>query len=190
MSEDRVEQGLRRLARLAEATIDQRDTIVQLAQLYAQTLRDGGTLYFAGNGGSAADAQHLAAEYVGRYERTRRGLAAVALTTDSSILTAVSNDVGFEFVFARQVEAVCSQRDLLILHSTSGQSPNLLRAAEAARRTGARVVAFVGQGGQALVRLADIAFEVQTTETSHVQEIQLAVEHLIVGLVEESVAGS
>ncbi|NNG17200.1 MAG: SIS domain-containing protein [Gemmatimonadales bacterium] len=190
MKEDRVEAGLRALARLAEATVDQRHTIVRLAGLYEDTLRSGGTLYFAGNGGSAADAQHLAAEYVVRYERTRRGLAAVALTTDTSILTAESNDVGFEFVFARQVEALCEQRDLLILHSTSGQSPNLLRAAEAAKSAGAKVVAFVGQGGHALARLADITFEAQSAETSHVQEIQLAVEHLIVGLVEESVAGS
>ena len=188
MREDRVEAGLRSLARLAEATVDQRDSIVRLADLYEETLRNGGTLYFAGNGGSAADAQHLAAEYVVRYDRTRRGLAAVALTTDTSILTAQSNDVGFESAFARQVEALCGPRDLLILHSTSGQSPNLLRAAEAARRTGAKVAAFVGQGGLALARLADVTFEVQSAERSHVQEIQLAVEHLIVGLVEESVA--
>ena len=188
MREDRVEAGVRALARLAEATVDQRDAIVRLADLYEETLRTGGTLYFAGNGGSAADAQHLAAEYVVRYDRTRRGLAAVALTTDTSILTAQSNDVGFESVFARQVEALCGQRDLLILHSTSGRSPNLLRAAEAARRSGTKVVAFVGQGGQALARLADVTFEVASGETSHVQEIQLVVEHLIVGLVEESLA--
>jgi len=190
MREERVADGLRALARLAEATVDQREAVVELADLYLQALRAGGTLYFAGNGGSAADAQHLAAEYVVRYARTRRGLAAVALTTDSSILTAQSNDVGFESVFARQVEAFCGKDDLLVLHSTSGRSPNLLRAAEAARHAGTKVVAFVGQHGAALADMADASFVVQSADPSHIQEIQLAVQHLIVGLVEESVAES
>jgi len=190
MREERVADGLRALARLAETTIAQREAVVQLADLYLQTLRAGGTLYFAGNGGSAADAQHLAAEYVVRYARARRGLAAMALTTDSSILTAQSNDVGFESVFARQVEALCRQEDLLVLHSTSGRSPNLLRAAEAARRSGTKVVAFVGQQGSALASQADVSFVVQSADPSHIQEIQLAVQHLIVGLVEESVTES
>ena len=103
-----------------------------MAARYAGVLRSGGTLFFCGNGGSAADAQHLAAEYVVRYAANRRPLAAVALTTDSSILTAAGNDLGFEQIFARQVEALCRPADLLILHSTSGQSPNLLAAARAA----------------------------------------------------------
>ncbi len=190
MSRDRVAAEMQALARLAEATVAQSDTIVQLATLFQERLEAGGTLYFAGNGGSAADAQHLAAEYVVRYKRRRRGLAAVALTTDTSVLTAQSNDVGFESVFARQVEALCGPDDVLVLHSTSGRSPNLLRAAEAARRGGATVVAFVGQQGSALVDLADHAFVAQSTDPSHIQEIQLAVQHLIVGLVEESVAES
>src|SRR5437667_6106392 len=105
--------------------------MARLAGRYIETLQGGGTLFFAGNGGSAADAQHLATEYVVRYSRDRRAYPAVALTTDTSILTAAANDLGFEQVFARQIAALARRGDLLIVHSTSGTSPNVLRAAEA-----------------------------------------------------------
>ena len=108
-----------------------------MAARYTAVLKGGGTLFFCGNGGSAADAQHLAAEYLVRYSKTRRPLAAVALTTDTSILTAAANDLGFEQIFARQVEALCRAGDLLVLHSTSGKSPNILAAARAAERAAA-----------------------------------------------------
>jgi len=178
--------ALRTLAGLAERTADQSERIVALARRYAETLRAGGTLFFAGNGGSAADAQHLATEYIVRYSaRLARGpFAALALTTDTSLLTAAANDLGFEQVFARQVTGLCRPGDLLILHSTSGNSPNLLAAAQAARAGGVPVVAFLGAGGGALRNLVDEAFVVDSTETSHTQEIHLAVEHIIVGLVE------
>jgi D-sedoheptulose 7-phosphate isomerase len=186
MSDAHIAAGLRALARLAEATTIQAAQAAAIAQMYLRTLRGGGTLYFAGNGGSAADAQHLAAEFVVRYARTRRALAAVALTTDTSLLLAAGNDLGFEQVFARQVEALCHPKDLLVLHSTSGSSPNLLRAAEA---KGVPVVAFLGKGGGALAGLVDQAFVVAADETSHIQEIHLAVEHLIVDVVELELAG-
>jgi D-sedoheptulose 7-phosphate isomerase len=189
MSDAHIAAGLRALARLAEATTIQAAQAAAIAQMYLRTLRGGGTLYFAGNGGSAADAQHLAAEFVVRYARTRRALAAVALTTDTSLLLAAGNDLGFEQVFARQVEALCHPKDLLVLHSTSGSSPNLLRAAEAARAKGVPVVAFLGKGGGALAGLVDQAFVVAADETSHIQEIHLAVEHLIVDVVELELAG-
>jgi D-sedoheptulose 7-phosphate isomerase len=185
MSEAHIAAGLRTLAALAEATTALAGKAEAIARAYLRTLRGGGTIYFAGNGGSAADAQHLATEFVVRYARTRRALAAVALTTDTSLLLAAGNDLGFEQVFARQVEAFCRPGDLLVLHSTSGASPNLLRAAEVARAQGVPVVAFLGKGGGALAGLADQALVVAADETSHIQEIHLAVEHLIIEVVEE-----
>jgi D-sedoheptulose 7-phosphate isomerase len=143
-------------------------------------------LYFCGNGGSAADAQHIAAEYVVRYAKTRRPFAAIALTTDSSILTAAANDLGYEQIFARQVEAVCHAGDLLVLHSTSGSSPNLLAAARAARARGVATVAFVGSGGGPLAALVDEAIVVASDATGRIQVLHLTLEHVIVELVEEA----
>src|SRR5947209_6052502 len=128
------------LSELANLALAVADTLApDLDRAYAMvrgTVDRGGTLYFCGNGGSAADAQHMATEYVVRYQRTRRAYPAVALTTDTSLLTAAANDLGFEQVFARQVEALAKHGDLLIIHSTSGGSPNVLKAAEAAKARG------------------------------------------------------
>jgi D-sedoheptulose 7-phosphate isomerase len=184
MTASRIEQGLDQLAQAAQATKALSDRVARLAGRYAEVLRGGGTLYFCGNGGSAADAQHLAAEYVVRYAANRRPLAAVALTTDSSILTAGGNDLGFEQIFARQIEALCHADDLLILHSTSGESPNLLAAARAARGLGVPTVAFLGKGGGALEGLVDEALVIPSHTTSQVQLIQMALQHLIVEAVE------
>ena len=134
MTPDHVREGLGTLAELAgRVAAEQAETIVAIAARYETALRGGGTLFFAGNGGSAADAQHVATEYVVRYESKRPSLRAVALTTDTSLLTAAANDMGFDEVFARQVEALARPGDLLVLHSTSGESPNVVRAAQAAR---------------------------------------------------------
>jgi D-sedoheptulose 7-phosphate isomerase len=184
VTQNHIAAGLRELARLAEATAGQAGEAAALAARYVETLRRGGTLFFAGNGGSAADAQHLATEYVVRYATDRRGLAAVALTTDTSLLTAAGNDLGFDRIFARQVESLCRPGDLLILHSTGGASANLLEAARAARAKGVGVVAFLGRGGGPLAGLVDQAFVVRSDQGSHIQEMHLAVEHLIVELVE------
>jgi D-sedoheptulose 7-phosphate isomerase len=188
VTQEHIAAGLRELSQLAESTAGQAGEAVALAARYADTLRRGGTLFFAGNGGSAADAQHLATEYVVRYGAERRGLAAVALTTDSSLLTAAGNDLGFHRIFARQVETLCRAGDLLVLHSTSGASANLLEAARAARTKGVAVVAFLGRSGGALAGLVDQAFVVRSDRTSHIQEIHLAVEHLIVELVERELS--
>jgi len=181
-----VRQGLQHLGALAHRVAEDADQIAGFAARYAETLRGGGTLFFAGNGGSAADAQHLATEYVVRFRSTRPALRAIALTTDSSLLTAAGNDLGFAEVFSRQVEALARPGDLLVLHSTSGESENLVRAAAAARRVGAGCVAFLGRGGGALLPLVDAAYVVPSDETSHIQEIQMALEHLLVGLVEQA----
>jgi D-sedoheptulose 7-phosphate isomerase len=185
MTRRRVEEGLEALARLASASKALGDQVAAIGARYAAVLRKGGTLYFCGNGGSAADAQHLAAEYLVRYAKNRRAFAAVALTTDTSVLTAAGNDLGFEQIFARQVEALCGQDDLLILHSTSGRSQNLLAAADAARRRSVPTIAFLGQGGGPLAGKVDEAVLVPSTVTSQIQVLQLALQHLIVEIVEE-----
>ena len=149
-----------------------------------ETVKRGGTLYFCGNGGSAADAQHLATEYVVRYMRARRAYPAVALTTDSSLLTAAGNDLGFDRVFSRQVEALAKPGDLLIIHTTSGNSPNLLRAAEAARAKGVQVLAMSAKDGGKLKALATHSVIVPTERTDRAQEVQLCIQHIICDLVE------
>ena len=188
MSRDRVVAGLDALARAAGAAKALAPQVTAVAARYAAVLRGGGTLFFCGNGGSAADAQHLATEYVVRYSAARRPFAAVALTTDTSVLTAAGNDLGFDRIFARQVEAHCGPGDLLVLHSTSGRSANLLAAARTARERGVPTVAFLGQGGGPLADLVDEAVRVPSAETSHIQVLQLSLEHLIVELVEAELA--
>lgn len=185
MSESRVRAGLAGLADLLHASQELSPRVAALASRYAEVLRSGRTLFFCGNGGSAADAQHLATEYVVRYSRARPGLAAIALTTDSSILTAAGNDLGFEQVFARQVEALCRPGDLLVLHSTSGRSPNLVAAARAARARSAGTVAFLGRDGGLLAAEVDDAVVIASDDTSRIQLLHLALEHLIVELVED-----
>lgn len=188
--ETAITRRLRELASVATATADALAASLETAtSMIRETVRRGGTLYFCGNGGSAADAQHLATEYVVRYMRTRRALAAVALTTDTSLLTAAGNDLGFAEIFARQVEALARPGDLLIIHSTSGQSPNVLRAAEAARALGVPVLAFSSRDGGALRTLADHSVIVPTDRTDRAQEIHLCVEHAICEVIETEVHG-
>lgn len=177
--------GLRELAELALRVSNELQPDLERAlEMVRATVRAGGTLFFCGNGGSAADAQHLATEYVVRYMRNRRPYPAVALTTDTSLLTAASNDFGFEDVFARQVEALAKPGDLLVIHSTSGNSPNVLRAAQAARAKGVSVLAFTARDGGELRGLADRSVVIPTTRTDRAQELHLCVEHLICEVVE------
>jgi D-sedoheptulose 7-phosphate isomerase len=185
-----VEAGLDRLAALAGASKALAPQVARIAARYVEVLRGGGTLFFCGNGGSAADAQHMATEYVVRYAATRRPLAAVALTTDTSLLTAAGNDLGFEQIFARQVEALCRPGDLLVLHSTSGRSPNLVAAARAARTLGTPTVAFLGRDGGTLLREVDEALVVPADDTGQIQLLHLALEHLVVELVESALIGA
>ena len=181
----RAREELAALATLAgRVAAEHADAIARLAGLYSGTLKRGGTLFFAGNGGSAADAQHVAAEYVVRYSRTRRGLPAIALTTDTSLLTACGNDLGFDEIFARQAEALIRSGDLLVLHSTSGESPNVARAAQAARAKGATIVALLGKDGGPVRELVDDYLVIPSEDTARIQELHLAVEHVICLLVE------
>lgn len=164
------------------------DAIVAAADLLIGSFRDGGTLLICGNGGSAADAQHLATELVSTLtlDHPRPAIRALALTTDTSLLTAVANDYGVEGVFARQVEAIGRPGDILLGISTSGNSANVLRAAERARTLGLGVLALTGRSGGELAPLADVAVRVPSTVTAHIQECHLAIEQLLALLVERA----
>ena len=178
-------EALRELAELAvQAANESARDLDRALELVRETVRRGGTLLFCGNGGSAADAQHLATEYVVRYMKDRRAYPAIALTTDTSLLTAAGNDLGFEEIFARQVEALAKPGDLLVIHSTSGNSPNVLRAAEAARAKQVKVLSFAARGGGRLKALSDVMVIVPTDRTDRAQEIHLCMEHAICEAVE------
>lgn len=188
-----VDQAMAQLGALAElASVVARDMagdIAELVSLTATTLEEGGKLMFCGNGGSAADAQHLATEYVVRFQDDRAPLPAVALTTDTSLLTAAANDYGFEQVFARQVRALGRPGDLLVLHSTSGRSPNLLRAAVAAREQGVTSMALLARGGGELAGVVDHALVLPTESGARAQELHLTIGHIVCQLVEERLRG-
>ena len=183
--EAQITQRLRDLAAMATNAAERLGPDVERAAvMMREVLRHGGTLFFCGNGGSAADAQHLATEYVVRYMKNRRALPAIALTTDTSLITAAGNDLGFDEIFARQVEALVTARDALVIHSTSGTSPNVIKAAEAARRKGARVIAFSSRDGGHLRSIADHSIIVPTDRTDRAQEIHLCIEHAICEIIE------
>ena len=184
-SREHFTNGLLELGRLATAVSETLGPELDRAlAMVRDTVRAGGTLFFCGNGGSAADAQHLATEYVVRYLRDRRAYPAIALTTDTSLLTAAANDFGFEHVFARQVQALGRRGDLLIIHSTSGNSPNVLHAADAARSQGMSILAFSARDGGKLKAVADHSIIIPTDRTDRAQELHLCIEHLICELVE------
>jgi D-sedoheptulose 7-phosphate isomerase len=177
--------ALRELADTAERTAAQLEQeIAQALRMVQDTVSSGGTLLFCGNGGSAADAQHMATEYVVRYMRNRRAYPAIALTTDTSLITATGNDFGFDHIFERQIEAIGKAGDLLIIHSTSGNSPNVLLAADAARAKGIPVLALSAKDGGALKDRADLCIIVPTTRTDRAQEIHLCIQHAICDAIE------
>lgn len=162
------------------ATVVERDAalIERMASLVASTVRRGRTVFFVGNGGSAAEAQHLAAELVVRFVRDRGPLPAVALTTDTSVLTAAGNDFGFEQIFARSVSALGRRGDLLVALTTSGKSPNVLAAVAAARKRGMRVMGMTGAAGSAFARRCDLCLVVPSRVTARIQEVHLLAGHL------------
>jgi D-sedoheptulose 7-phosphate isomerase len=167
-----------------------RELTLRAVALSVDALKRGNKLLFAGNGGSAADAQHWAGELVSRFNFDRPGLPAIALTTDTSILTAIGNDYGYDYVFARQVEALGRKGDVLFAISTSGNSKNIVRAIQAARDAGIGVVGFTGQAGGAMACLCDICLNMPTTETPKIQEGHEFLGHLICGLIEREMFAS
>jgi D-sedoheptulose 7-phosphate isomerase len=158
------------------------------AEMIIECMEEGGTVYICGNGGSAADSQHIAAELVGRFARERKGLAAVALTTDTSALTSISNDYGFENVFARQVEGLVRKGDVLWAISTSGSSANVIAAVKAATKQGAKVLGFTGRHKSKLEKISDACFCAANDSTARSQEIHILAYHIICDIVEERFA--
>lgn len=171
---------------IAELEAGDIETIAAAARIITKALKQDGHLYICGNGGSAADAQHIASELVGRFERERKPLPAIALTTNTSIVTSISNDYGYESVFAKQVEALVKKGDILWAISTSGTSENVVAAAELAKKKNATVLAFTGSSDSKLERVADICFCANSKSTARSQEIHQLGFHIICGLVEDS----
>jgi D-sedoheptulose 7-phosphate isomerase len=166
---------------------EQTAKVAEAAELIITSIQTGGKVLLCGNGGSAADAQHIAAELVNRLTYDRPPIAALALTTDSSILTSVGNDSSFEELFERQVRALGRAGDLVIAISTSGNSPNVLRAVHAAREMNIKVVAFSGRNGGKLAPLSDVALIVETDSTQHIQETHITIGHILCELVQEAI---
>lgn len=166
------------------------EIIAAAAEAITAALKQNGTVYLCGNGGSAADAQHIAGELVGRFRRERKALAAVALSTDTSILTSIANDYTYENVFARQVEALVGKGDILWAFSTSGTSANVIKAARTAQEKNAHVIAFTGATNSKLEQIADICFCADDDSTARSQEIHQLAYHIICDLVERSFANS
>ena len=178
-----IETHSKMLAEIRESGIGR---IAAAAEAIIKALKAGGSVYLCGNGGSAADAQHIAGELVGRFQRERKALAAVALSTDTSVLTSIANDYAYEEVFARQVDALVREGDILWAFSTSGSSPNVISAARLAKKKGACVLAFTGRTDSKLERIADICFCADSQSTARSQEMHQLAYHIICDLVEQS----
>lgn len=172
-------------ARRALASID--STVVERASdLCIECIRNGGTIFFCGNGGSAVDSQHLAGELVGRFRIERNPIPAIAVTANSAIITAIANDYDFSIIFSRQIEALGKPGDVLVAISTSGNSSNVLKAVKTARDRSMKTIGFTGAGGGALSDMADICVMVSSDETSHIQEALLVAGHAICNAVEKA----
>ena len=167
-----------------------RDLLEQIGAAMSQAVQSGKKVLWCGNGGSAADCQHLAAELMGRFRRERRGLPSIALTTDTSILTAIGNDYGYERVFQRQVEAICNPGDIVVGISTSGNSKNVCGALVTARKLGAVTVAFTGASGGEMAGLADLVLRIDSTDTARIQEGHILCGHMLCDWIELSVCAS
>jgi D-sedoheptulose 7-phosphate isomerase len=183
---EEIRRQLEESARVKQAFSDVLvQKILQFAQKCAAALRGGGKIVFFGNGGSAADALHLAAELVVKLRDDRRGLAALALTTNPSVLTAAGNDYGFEQIFARQIESLVSTQDVLVALSTSGESANILRGIEAGRGRSAFLVALTGTSGGALASKVDLLLNVPSRDPQRIQEAHITVGHIACSLIEQ-----
>jgi D-sedoheptulose 7-phosphate isomerase len=163
------------------------ESIEAAAGLCIKALKKGNKIILAGNGGSAADAQHIAAELVNRFGFDRPGLAAIAVTTDTSVITSISNDYGFEKLFARQVEALGKKNDVLIVLSTSGNSPNILGAIKEARAKGLFTIGMTGKTGGKMAKLCDIIFKIPSSDTPRIQEAHILIGHIICSLIENEI---
>lgn len=185
---DRIVGAFKESAEVKVAFVEiYKDRILEVAGIMATAIKDGNKILLFGNGGSAADAQHIAAEIVGRFRKERRPLPAIALTTDTSILTAVGNDYGFETIFERQVEALCHPGDVVIGITTSGNSENVVRGIRKAHDLGATTVAFTGRNGGRVAEVAHYAFIVPSYETPRIQECHITLGHVLCDLIDEMI---
>ncbi|HVB34517.1 MAG TPA: D-sedoheptulose 7-phosphate isomerase [Patescibacteria group bacterium] len=187
--QEEIQRTIAESVRVASSLREMAPKLSQAATIMADSLRSGGRLFALGNGGSAAQAQHVAAELVGRLEADRQPIPAIALTTDTSILTAVGNDYGFEEIFARQLRALARRGDVVLAISTSGNSPNVLRALEAAREMSLKSVGLAGRTGGEMGKRADLCLCVGSDSTPRVQEAHLLISHLLCSLVETACLG-
>ncbi len=181
-----IEQKIGEHIEVIEAIRPLAARLAELGRHMSECLAGGGKILWMGNGGSAADSQHLAAEFVGRFTRERQGLASIALTTDTSILTAVGNDYGYEKIFARQIDALCKRGDMVVGISTSGNSPNIIEAMKLARERQATTVGFTGGDGGAMKAHADYCLTVPSKVTARIQEAHILLGHLLCDWVEAS----
>jgi D-sedoheptulose 7-phosphate isomerase len=172
--------------RTKEMLKQHKGTITKIGFMVSTCINRGGTIFIFGNGGSAADSQHIAAELVGRYQKKRRGLPALAFTTNTSTLTAIGNDFGYEFVFQRQVESMVTPDDLVIGISTSGNSPNVINGIAAAKKIGAATVGLAGSKGGKLGDLAEVTLKVPSDNTQRIQECHILIGHIICDIVEKN----
>jgi D-sedoheptulose 7-phosphate isomerase len=172
---------------IAEFETNGLETITAASELIVESLKQGGCVFICGNGGSAADAQHIAGELVGRFTRERPAMPAVALSTDTSVITSIGNDYGYENIFERQVEALVKKGDVLWAISTSGNSANVVAAARLAKRKGAKTIAFTGRTDSKLEQSADVCFCAPAASTARSQEIHQIAYHIICDLVEQSI---
>jgi D-sedoheptulose 7-phosphate isomerase len=185
-SAEEIRRQLAESARVKQSFSDELvGRIAQFAEKSAAALRSGGKIVFFGNGGSAADALHLAAELVVRLRTDRRGLAALALTTNPSVLTAAGNDYGFERIFSRQIESLVAPQDVLVALSTSGSSPNIVHGIEAGKARGAYLVAFTGETGGALACKVDLLLNVPSLDPQRIQEAHITMGHIACSLIEQ-----
>jgi D-sedoheptulose 7-phosphate isomerase len=183
---DSINYTIKESIKTKERLMQQNNTIRELGLLISNCVNDGGKVFFFGNGGSAADAQHISAELVAKYQMKRKGLPSIALTTNTSALTAIANDFGYEFVFERQVESVVSAGDVVVGISTSGNSSNVLKGIIAGKKIGAKTIGLTGESGGRLADVVDIALKVPSSNTQRVQECHIMVGHIICDIVEKN----
>ena len=183
---DRIKEFLYESAKVKQAVADTlSDKINEAISLARTSYQNGGKLLLMGNGGSASDAQHIAAEFIGRYKKERRPVAAIALTTDTSILTCVGNDYGFDTVFSRQVEGLAKKEDVIIAISTSGNSENVIRGVEKAQELGVKTIGLLGNQGGKLKDKVDLAIVVPSSNTARIQEAHITIGHIICEILDE-----
>ncbi|EGK7514908.1 D-sedoheptulose 7-phosphate isomerase [Campylobacter lari] len=182
---NKIEKEFIQHQKTLEQSLSLKEQIAMVAQELKVCLKSGGKILICGNGGSAADSQHFAAELSGRYKKERKALAAIALSTDTSALSAIGNDYGFEFVFSRQVEALASNKDVLIGISTSGKSPNVIKAFEKAKEIGIKCIGLSGKGGGAMNALCEHNIVIPSDDTARIQEMHILIIHCLCDLIEE-----